>query len=117
MYRAWGTSFLPKDGHKNKSQPPVLIECGGHLKTTDLYHHQKGSRDAAEIAHMVDVSPSGEIGETFQVHLVADRRNFVAVDEVFAFRRITSNPNCCFSTHCTSSTDEVSSVSDMYTVP
>ena len=40
-----------------------------------------------------------------------------SVDEVFAFRRITSNPNCCFSTHCTSSTDEVSSVSDMYTVP
>ena len=24
---------------------------------------------------MVDVSPSGEIGETFQVHLIADRRN------------------------------------------
>ena len=57
--------------------PTALTECGGHLKTTDLYHHQKGSRDAAEIAHMVDVSPSGEIGEKFQVHLVADRRNFV----------------------------------------
>ena len=39
--------------------------------------HQEGSKDAAEIAHMMDVSPSGEIGEKFQVHLVADRRNFV----------------------------------------
>ena len=38
-----------------------------------------------------------------------------SVDEVFASRRITSNPNCCFSSLCTSSTDEVSSVSDMYT--
>ena len=71
------TSFLRKDGHTNKSQHPAWIECGGHAKTTDLYHHQEGSRDAAEIAHMVDVSPSGEIGEKFQVHLVADRRNFV----------------------------------------
>ena len=42
----------------------ALTECGGHAKTTDLYHHQKGSRDAAEIAYMV----SGEIGEKFQVH-------------------------------------------------
>ena len=57
--------------------PPAWTECGGHAKTTDLYHHQEGSRDAAEIAHMVDVSPSGEIGEKFQVHLVADRRNVV----------------------------------------
>ena len=71
------TSFLRKDGHTNKSQPPAWIECGGHAKTTDLYHHQEGSRDAAEIAHMVDVSPPGEIGEKFQVHPVADRRNFV----------------------------------------
>ena len=36
-------------------------------------------------------------------------------DEVFASRRITSKPNCCFSSLCTSSTDEFSSVSDMYT--
>ena len=57
--------------------PPALTECGGHAKTADLYHHQEGSTDAAEIAHMVDVSPSGKIGEKFQMHLVADRRNFV----------------------------------------
>ena len=62
----------------NPPRPPALTECGGHAKTTDLYRHQEGSRDAAEIAHMVDVSPSGEIGEKFQVHLVADRRNSVS---------------------------------------
>ena len=36
-------------------------------------------------------------------------------NEVFASRRITSKPNCFFSSLCTLSTDEVSSVSDMYT--
>ena len=34
--------------------------------------------DAAEIANMVNVSPSGKIGEKFQVHLVADPINFVS---------------------------------------
>ena len=38
-----------------------------------------------------------------------------SVDEVFASRRITSNPNCCFSSLCTLSIDDVSSVSDRYT--
>ena len=38
-----------------------------------------------------------------------------SVDETFASRRITSKPNCCFSSLCTSSTDEVSSVSDLFT--
>ena len=38
-----------------------------------------------------------------------------SVDETFASRRITSKPNCCFSSLCPSSTDEVSSVSDMFT--
>ena len=46
-------------------------------ETTDPHHHQKGSSGVEEIACMVDVSPSGEIGEKFQVHCVADRRNFV----------------------------------------
>ena len=38
-----------------------------------------------------------------------------SVDEAFASRRITSKHNCCFSSLCPSSTDEVSSVSDMFT--
>ena len=38
-----------------------------------------------------------------------------SVNETFASRRITSKPNCCFSSLCPSSTDEVSSVSDMFT--
>ena len=58
--------------------PPRLHRVQNHAKTTDLYHHQEGSRDAAEIANMVNVSPSGEIGEKFQVHLVADPINFVS---------------------------------------
>ena len=33
----------------------------------------------------------------------------------FASRRITSKPNCCFNSLCTSPTDEVSSVSDICT--
>ena len=64
----------------NVNSPPPLpawTECAGHAKTTDLHPHQEGSSDVAEIGHMVDVSPSGEIGEKFQVHVVADRRNFV----------------------------------------
>ena len=56
--------------------PAHRVQC--HAKTTDLYHHQEGSGDATEIAHMVNVSPSGEIGEKFQVHLVADPINFVS---------------------------------------
>ena len=43
VYIPWYTSFLPEDGHKDKSQPSARRECAGCTKTTDLHHHKERS--------------------------------------------------------------------------
>ena len=108
------TSFLRKDGHTNKSQPPAWIECGGHAKTTDLYHHQKGLETRQKSLIWWTCRRLAKLEKSSRCTL-SPTEETSSVDEVFASRRITSNPNCCFCSLCTSSTDEVSSVSDMYT--
>ena len=50
VYVARYTSFLPEDGHKNKSQLSAWTECAGRTKTTDLHHDKEGSSGMEEIA-------------------------------------------------------------------
>ena len=99
------------------SSPPPLAstECGGHAKTTDFYHHQKGSivtRQKSLIWWTCRRLAKLEESSRCTLSLTEETSSF---NEVFASRRITSKPNCFFSSLCTLSTDEVSSVSDMYT--
>ena len=76
-YVAWYTSFLPEDGHKNKSQPSARTECAGRTKTTDLHHDKEGSSGMEEIACCGGRAAVWRNQRKVPGAYVAHRRNFV----------------------------------------
>ena len=102
---------VPEDGDKNKFQPSASAECAG--RTTNLHHHQEGSSGVEKTAcsggHFAVLRNQRKVpGEH-----VADRRNFVVR---LSTEAIKNNIQLYFEVILldanTSSTDEVSSVSD-----
>ena len=87
---------------QEQSQPSTWAECAGRTKTTNLHHHQGGSRDVEEIA-----CSSGHV----PVH-VADRRNFFGRLKYIVYKKQQLGFEVVLLDANTSSTDEVSLVSD-----
>ena len=102
-----------EDGDKNKSQPSAWEESAGRTKTTNLHHHQGGFRGVEEIAWSGGHVTVWRNQRKVPGEHVADRRNLVGPWSTEAtknniqlyFEVILLDAN-------TSSTDEVSSVSD-----
>ena len=102
-----------EDGDKNKSQPSTWAESAGRTKTTNLHHHQEGLSGVEEITWSGGHVTVWRNQRKVPSEHVAYRRNFVGPWSTEATK---NNVQLYFEVILldanTSSTDEVSSVSD-----
>ena len=98
----------------NLNPPPACTECSAMQKRPTFTTTKKGLETRQKSLIWWTCRRLAKLEKSSRCTLSLTEETS-SVDETFASRRITSKPNCCFSSLCPSSTDEVSSVSDLFT--